>query len=79
MLATSLVAFQFGHFEDAPLLKAVFPVPGNGILPARSASGMNENPHERRGKKPMAQTIQKNVRFAPGQWKRLEKEAEKRE
>jgi len=29
--------------------------------------------------KKMVQTIQKNVRFTPGQWKRIEKEAEKRE
>ena len=26
----------------------------------------------------MVQTTQKNIRFTPGQWKRVEKEAEKR-
>ena len=27
----------------------------------------------------MVQTIQKNIRFTPGQWKRVEKEAQKRD
>ena len=38
---------------------------------------MDENLHERMAKR-MVQTLQKNIRVTPGQWKRVEKEAEKR-
>ena len=33
----------------------------------------------KRGTNRMAQTAQKNIRFTPGQWKRIENEAEKRD
>ena len=51
----------------------------NGIFPVRFTIEQNENLNEMRGKKPMVQTIQKNIRLTPEQWKRIEKEAEKRE
>ena len=38
---------------------------------------MDENLHERMTKR-MVQTTQKNIRFTPEQWKRVEKEAHKR-
>ena len=38
---------------------------------------MDENLHERMTKR-MVQTLQKNIRVTPEQWKRVEKEAEKR-
>ena len=48
-----------------------------GILVSSQAK-MDENPHERMAKR-MVQTLQKNIRVAPEQWKRVEKEAEKRD
>ena len=51
----------------------------NGIFPVRFTIEQNENLNEMRGKKPMVQTIQKNIRLTPEQWKRIENEAEKRE
>ena len=43
----------------------------------RFGTGIDENLHERMTK-PMVQAAQKNIRFTPGQWKRVEKEAEMR-
>ena len=44
----------------------------------RFGTGINENLFDRSGKR-MAQTAQKNIRVTPEQWKRIEKEAERRE
>ncbi len=78
MMAIRLVSHRPGLFEDACAQNVASPMQGNGIFRPVLRS-IRVKTFNKEAAKPRLQTIQKNVRVKPEQWRRLEKEAERRE